>query len=399
MGLRPVAYQAFRHLVVTGNGIIHMPNKGRPKFMPMKRYVVKRDPDDNLLLLLFKESVNFSVLPKNVQRAVAAEADMSHAVQSQDITQRNITIYSRVQRMTNGRFAGWQELENGARIPGTQGAWDEEELPWIVLRWNRIDGEDYGRGLGEEELGDLRSLEGLSQAIVDGAAAASHHIWLVNPNGRTRIRDVSGAPTGAFRVGNADDLSAMRLDKGADFAFATGVIQDLERRLKHAFLLVEGVQRNAERVTAEEIRTLTAELQENLGGVFSVQSEEFQLPIVKRTMRRMESRGALPPTPRGLVTPKIVTGLEGLGRNQENNRLRIAATDIQGTLGEAGMATLNMREWAERFITGAGVTPEGLIYTEEEIQAQQQAAQMAALAERAAPQAMSAAGKMVTDAG
>lgn len=394
MGLKPAAYQGFRHMAVTGNGIIEILDEGKPKFIPLKSYRLKRDPEDNLLLLMFRMEVALSALPKNVQAAVMAADAMSGEV-SADISMKPVVLYTRVQRMPNGRFSGWQELEGGQIIDGTQGAWDEEELPWIVLRWNRVDGEDYGRGIGEEVIGDLRSLEGLSQALVEGAAAASHHLWLVNPNGRTRIRDLASAPNGAFRVGNAEDVSALKLDKGADFAFASGTSQDIIRRLEHAFLLLTGVQRNAERVTAEEIRTLAQELQENLGGVFSVQAEEFQLPIVRRVMSRMEKRGALPTTPKGLVVPKIITGLEGLGRNQEANRLRVALQDIVSVYGEAGLEALEKREVVDRLLNGAGVTAEGLLKSEEDIAAEAQQQQQAALAQQVAPNVATQVGQLV----
>ena len=43
----------------------------------------------------------------------------------------------------------------------------------MPLRFNVVDGENYGRGRVEEFLGDLRSLEALSQALVEGSAAAT----------------------------------------------------------------------------------------------------------------------------------------------------------------------------------------------------------------------------------
>ena len=58
--------------------------------------------------------------------------------------------------------------------------------PWLVLRFNTVDGEDYGRGRVEEFIGDLRSLNGLSQALVEGASVASKVIFLVSPSATTK---------------------------------------------------------------------------------------------------------------------------------------------------------------------------------------------------------------------
>ena len=45
--------------------------------------------------------------------------------------------------------------------------------PWLPLRFNVVDGEPYGRGRVEEFMGDLKSLEALMQALVEGSAAAA----------------------------------------------------------------------------------------------------------------------------------------------------------------------------------------------------------------------------------
>ncbi|WP_416142518.1 portal protein [Escherichia coli] len=41
------------------------------------------------------------------------------------------------------------------------------------------------------------------------------------------------------------------------------------------------VQRTGERVTAEEIRYVASELEDTLGGVYSILSQELQLPLVR----------------------------------------------------------------------------------------------------------------------
>ena len=69
-------------------------------------------------------------------------------------------------------FEVYQEVK-GEVIAGSKGKYRADAVPFLPLRFSRIDGEDYGRGFVEELLGDLRSLEGLSQAIVEGSAAAA----------------------------------------------------------------------------------------------------------------------------------------------------------------------------------------------------------------------------------
>ena len=61
-------------------------------------------------------------------------------------------------------------------IPKSQGSFPIDKSPYIPLRFNRVDGEDYGRGYVEEYYGDLKSLEGLTRAIVEGVQ--KFYLWL-----------------------------------------------------------------------------------------------------------------------------------------------------------------------------------------------------------------------------
>ena len=54
-----------------------------------------------------------------------------------------------------------------------------EKCPFIVLRLFRVAHEAYGRSFCEDLLGDLKSLEYLSKAIVEGSAAAAKIIFYV----------------------------------------------------------------------------------------------------------------------------------------------------------------------------------------------------------------------------
>ena len=120
--------------------------------------------------------------------------------------------------------------------------------------------EDYGRGFVEEYLGDLKSLEALTKAIVEGSAEQLKYCH-VNPNGTTRARTLAEAPNGAIVQGSEGDVSVLQLNKFNDFRTAQATMNGITDRLSQAFLLTSGVVRDAERVTAEEIRMLSQELE------------------------------------------------------------------------------------------------------------------------------------------
>ena len=168
----------------------------------------------------------------------------------------------------------------GIEVPGSRGSYALDKNPFIPLRFSRIDGESYGRGFVEEYIGDLKSLEALQQAIVEGSAASAKVLFLVRPNGTTKARVLAESPNGAIVNGDANDVTTLQVQKSGDFSIAYQTIQAITERLSFAFLLNSSVQRQAERVTAEEVRYMAQELETALGGVYSILSQEFQMPLI-----------------------------------------------------------------------------------------------------------------------
>jgi hypothetical protein len=247
----------------------------------------------------------------------------------------------------------------------------------------------------EEYLGDLKSLEGLQQAIVEGAAAAAKILFLVNPNGVTDMKDLAEAENGAFREGMEQDVSVLQLQKYNDFRVAKDTADGIESRLSYAFLLNSAVQRGGERVTAEEIRYVANELESALGGIYSILSQELQLPLIRRLIYQMEKQKRLPVLPAKAVKPVIVTGLEALGRGNDLDKLdRFIAPIAQNP---EGAARINWGDYYTRRGTALGIDMKGLIKSEDQIAAEQQQAQQVAMMQQAMTPAINQAGGLLKE--
>lgn len=271
-------------------------------------------------------------------------------------------------------------------------------MPWMALRMNRIDGESYGRSYVEEYLGDLKSLEGLTQAIVEGSAAMAKVLFLVNPNGLTRPDVLARSPNGAIREGMATDVTVVQVQKQADLSVAFQTVGAIRERLNYAFLLAESTIRDAERVTAEEVRLTTAAVERQLGGIYSVLSQEFQLPLVNRLLDVMGKAKRLPKVPKQYVKPLIVTGVDALGRGNDLQKLDAFLSGIQQTLGpEAVGQFVNVSEYMARRAAALGIDPKGLVRTEEDIAEEAQQAQAMQMAEKLGGPAINAVSKGITE--
>jgi hypothetical protein len=208
----------------------------------------------------------------------------------------------------------------------------------------------------------------------------------VSPNGTTRKRVVASANNLDVLEGNAADVTFMRSEKQGDFGVAMQVAKEITERLSYAFMLNSAVQRKGERVTAEEIRYMASELEDALGGIYSVLAQELQLPLVSLLMTRMQRMNKIPSLPKGMVKPTITTGMEGLGRTAELQKLDLFITSSAQTLGAEVMAKfLNVDEYMKRRATALQIDTENLIFSQQEVEAKAQKEQMMAMAQGAVP--------------
>jgi len=127
-------------------------------------------------------------------------------------------------------------------------------------------------------------------------------------------------------------------------------------------------------VTAQEIRYMAEQLETSMGGVYSLLSQEFQLPLVKILMKRMQDAKEIPPLPKGSVQPTIITGIEALGRGNDLQKLREFVAEI-GNLAQINpqvVQSLKTSDLIKRIATSLGIEMEGLIKTDEELAAEQE---------------------------
>lgn len=379
--------ESLRHLVISGNVLVNILKGGRIRVFGLSSYVVKRDGEGNALEIILKEMVSRLELPESALELIPEGERKGKAVDD------NIELYTWIQRTTTG-WTAHQELKWGI-VPGTAGVYPKDYCPWLPLRWNRIDGEDYGRGHVEEYLGDLSSLESLTESLVAGSAAMARLLLLVKPNGTTKMIDVSSAPNGAVRAGNAEDVTVLQINKAVDLRVTAETAANIETRLSYAFLLNSAVQRAGERVTAEEIRYVASELDSTMGGLYSILAQEFQLPYARIVMRDMERSGSLPKLPKGTTRPVIITGIEALGRGNDLEKLGQLIQALAPLGPEVFSKYLNIGDYIARVATSLGIDKDGLINSEDDVKQAAQQAQQQALMAKIGPQMVTGAAGLV----
>jgi hypothetical protein len=368
LAIRVPIFEAIKHLIVGGNVLCHMPKEGSMRVFPLNQYVCKRDGEGNLLEIVVKESVSVLGLDLEIREQVLQMMSKEDAQ-----SETHCDLYTHIYKLNNKKYYVCQEVK-GIKIPSSVGEHNADQLPWLALRMIRVDSESYGRSFVDEVIGDLKSLEGLSQALVESAAASAKMVFLVKPNSTTKKMDIAKSRNGDIISGNKDDVSVLQAEKFYDLQTVEKAISRLEERLAYAFLLNTAIQRQAERVTAQEIRYMANELETAMGGIYSLLSQELQLPLVALLMTRMGSKNEIPKLPKGSVRPTIITGVEALGRGNDLQKLREFVGEI-GQLAQMNpqaVQLLNIGDLIERLATGHGIETENLIKSPEQLQAEQE---------------------------
>lgn len=387
-GWRVIAHEALQQLVTVGNCLVCMP-KGdtRARIYKLDQYVMERSPMGHPIEIVVLEKVSERMLDDDLKEMMQKTAPKSSGNSDRDQSNPTYELYTRC--IFDGEEKKWhcsQQLET-MDIEGSYGTYGEDEFPYIPVRGYNDSGEHFSRSYVEDYLGDLISLEGLSQAIVEYAAACANVKFLVKPASLTDKDELANMPNGGYGDGSAEDVTVVSLDKFADFQVSANAASELKRELSLVFLLNSSIQRSGERVTAEEIRYMAEELESTLGGAYSLLSLEFQLPLVNLLTNRMTAAGRLPKLPNRVIKPTIVTGIEAIGRGNDASRLLDVAQGVRETFGEtASVNIFDPYEFTSRLAIARGVRAEGLVRPPEQRAAQDQQAMIQMLIEKLGPE-------------
>lgn len=314
LNARVVMNDVMQQLIITGNVLLHIPETDGDYLQSysLRDFAVTRDLRGKMIKLIIRETKQVLSLPDELASVAA-----SYNYRPTD----EVSIYTGVLRYAEDKYIVWQELESIAYAHNRVGHYTSDTLPWIPLTWNLARNKDYGTGLVEVYAGDFHTLSTLSETILDFTTVVTDVKFLVNPAGMTDPKILNEAKSGAYVHGLESDIFVLTANMTNASDFLTNQFETVSRRIGAGFLMNTLVTRQAERVTAEEIRMQAHELESSLGGVYSRLATELQIPLAKRLLMKMDKAFSN-------VKPVIVTGLESLSRNSELDNLRAFFQDL-----------------------------------------------------------------------
>lgn len=376
--IRPVMFEIIKSLIVTGNALMDLTEDEIQQFR-VRDYVVKRDIRGRMVECMIRQCQKFDQLLPEVQELVN---DLKPGKTQPDNEVQVFRWYKLNEDGKTIEMAYWVD-EIKLDDPKFRGSWKREECPIRPLTWVLTSNADYGTGLVEEYAGDFAALSTMSVSFVQGCVLASEFRWLANPAGQTQPEDLRDSRNGAVVAGVAGDIALISAGAGMGqtLQMMMNGIDVYVRRISAGFLLLGGVTRDAERVTAEEIRMQANELENSLGGAYSRLAIDMQLPIAHWLL---DANGL---SVKGVnMQVSIVTGLNALSRNGDLDNLNAAIQNLAALYQQNPLVlrTLKMDSVTSDIFSGHGLLASRYVKSQAELAQEAQQAQEQQLAQQAA---------------
>lgn len=361
--IRPKMYDAMKHIIITGNALLVMEDDSM-RVLGIKNYCVKRDTDGKVLEIITKESVDY----RGLDPVVVEELGETYTPCAEN---NRVDLYKWVTRREDGDYELTTWVGDKQLSEKFNGKWPEDKMRFRAITWDLASGDDYGTGLVEDYAGDFAALSIMSKATVQAAILASEFRWLVNPAGMTQPEDLEKSENGAALPGAAGDINLVQSGKAADLQVNVNIAQDYIQRIGMGFLLASVTTRNAERVTAEEIRRNAEELENSLGGAYSRIAVDVQMPMAYWLMDMSGKK--ITGTD---IEPTIVTGLAALSRSGDRDNLVLFLQDVTMLASLPPDVRNRMRVGAIQaaFASARGLSATQYLLSDAEFQQQQAAA-------------------------
>ena len=368
--------QALALLIVTGNALL-MRKDNRFVVYSLHNYTTLRDSMGDLLDLIIKEDMVYEALPKDFKERLAAHNKVPH------VEFKTVTVYTRIKRVFNDYGNTWEVTQQVEDVDmGVDITYNDYNNPYIVATWKLVNGDNYGRGHCEDHRGDLAKLSAVSGFLTDYEIEALKIVNLVDTTTLTDFDEVANADHGAFVQGVQGSITAYEAGTYQKIQAALQDLQIIYQRLSMAFMDSSN-SRDAERVTAEEIRNNVYEADMMTGGVFSNLSPTLHAKTGYLLMQEVDPAFIIA-VAAGLFDLELLTGVQAVGRSSDTQKLMEASIEfatIATSLQQTQQPFFDYNTLAKYIFTNRGVPLDVIMKSQEQLAAElemqkQQQAQM-----------------------
>jgi hypothetical protein len=362
--------KSLRQLVVTGDTLERLDDDFRLRVYRRDNYTTKRDSNGDVYSHITREQVDpLSLSDEQFSKSGLSLSDMEK-VPAKD---RMKSLYTSVDYHPQSRRWVIEQYVEAALI----NEMEETVSPYFGTPFRLAPNEDYGRGLVELNLANLRGLNTLEARRLDVLAIIAKIVPCIDHGSPTNEADLtlrSGVPIRTkVRDGQVQDVALLGGINPGDVQILNQGVEIKSRELAQAFLVESASSRDAERVTAFERRRNAMELNGAMGGVYPSIADAQHLPMLRRTIHVLQKKNLLPKIDDELYDIHSLTGLTAIVRDQKAESLLELAQVVQA-LGPDAMARIDTGVLLQTYMQYRQLYSPGLRLTDEQLAAKQREA-------------------------
>jgi len=387
-GFRSRMRTAISQLLVTGDVLIQMTDSYQIRIHRRDNYVVRRDTGGDVMYMITREKVDPAALTEDKLEAAGIVLE---EIAGKPVHDRLEDLYTRIQwNPFSKRWVIDQQIRDRTIVTS-----EEMFTPYFSVPYQLPPTAHYGRGIIEDNLGDVRALNELTERLLDFAAMSSKFMFVTDYSSQVRPQDLA-LPTGSciqgrVQSGQVTDVAILRTDKAQDFGVVQNVRAQIASDISKVMMMEAEQLPSYERASRLHVERVAMELEGALGGVYAPIADALQIPLIERLRYQMTRDGSLPDLPDDSVEIEAITGISALSREGDQQRLLQLLQTVAG-MGQDMLSRVDRGVLLDVLVRHSGIYEPGLVKSQEQVEQEQQQAQQQQMLGMAAQQAIKSSG-------
>lgn len=392
---RTKQYQALLQCVGTGDVLQQLTDDYRIKVYRRDGWTCRRDSAGDVLHFIMREKVDaLGVTTGQLDNdALRAKVNLKDIDEDSPHDKRMVDMTTRCQyQHGSGNWVVLQEINNEVFNES-----EESVSPFWSTPYELVSPEHHGRGLIENNLGDLKGLDNLEMNLLDmmGLAAKGHPVIDassdVNPND---LKKPSGTVlAGRVQGGQVQDIGMLTFDMAREYTILESGIQRKTQQLGQAMLTEIESMPTGDRVTATQIVRIAREIELATGGVVSSVADDMQMPLLMRLEHQMERDKLIKPLPKEGYDIVSITGINAM-RAGEKGQAVMSFAQLAAQLPPDAQRRVDWSVLVDVIVRYMNIHEPGLVKSREMVEQEMQQAQQQAIAQQAAEKGVDVIGNV-----
>lgn len=245
--------------------------------------------------------------------------------------------------------------------------------PYMVARWTKATGENYGRGPGMTALPDVKMLQQMVKTVIRAGQKIVDPPLLVPDDGVLGpVRTVPGG-LNYYRASNQARIEPLMT--GGNIPIGFDMMEDVRNRIRMTFYLDQLQFTGGPQMTATEVMERTERTMRLLGPTLGRMQSEFLGPMIDRIFTVLTEQSMLPQPPEELAEQELeIEYVSPLARAQRQSDMQgiVRTFELAMPLAQAEPLVAKVIKGVEaaRYIADINGVPPNLVRTDRELQAE-----------------------------